>query len=138
MRPLTTTADGVSVVRNVWAVMALVLAPATAGVLSSIRQLNDQARTCYGETMLKAYVGVASRHGLTVFHPERDETLSLVRTCVHESIRRTGFWAVLDHMEARSVHALFLNGHRREALMLLDRCAKDICRILPSDSSRLH
>ena len=88
--------------------------------------------------MLKAYVGVASKHGLSVFHPERDETLSLVRNCVHQGMKRTGFWAVLDDVVARSVHALFLNGHRREAMMLLDRCARDIGRILPSDTSRLH
>ena len=87
--------------------------------------------------MLKAYVGVASKHGLSIFHPERDETLSLVRRFVRHAIRRTGFWAVIDDVEARSVHALFVNGHHREAMLLLDRCAKDIGRILPSDS-HLH
>jgi len=89
--------------------------------------------------MLKAYVGVASKHGLSAFHPERDDTLSLVRRCVVQSIRRIGFWAVISDSEARSIHALFLNGHRKEAMMLLDRCARDIGRILPSDvNSRLH
>ena len=87
--------------------------------------------------MLKAYVGVASRHGLSIFHPERDETLSLVRRFVRLGLRQAGFWAVIEDAEARSVHALFLNGHPREAMLLLDRCARDIGRILPSDS-RLH
>ena len=32
--------------------------------------------------MLKAYVGVASKQGLSAFHPERDDTLSLVRRCL--------------------------------------------------------
>ncbi len=84
--------------------------------------------------MLKAYVGVASNHGLSIFRPEQDETLSLVRRFVRQGIRRAGFWAVIDDAEARSVHALFLNGHHREAMLLLDRCARDIGRILPSDS----
>lgn len=84
--------------------------------------------------MLKAYVGVASKHGLSIFHPERDETLSLVRGFVRHAMRRTGFWAVIDDVEARSVHALFMTGYRREAMLLLDRCARDIGRILPSDS----
>jgi hypothetical protein len=84
--------------------------------------------------MLKAYVGVASKHGLSIFHPEGDETLSLVRRFVRHTIRRTGFWAVIDDVEASSVHALFVNGHQREAMLLLDRCARDIGRILPSDS----
>lgn len=84
--------------------------------------------------MLRAYVGVASKHGLSIFHPERDETLSLVRHFVRHAMRRTGFWAVIDEVEARSVHALFVTGHRREAMLLLNRCARDIGRILPSDS----
>lgn len=87
--------------------------------------------------MLKAYVGVASKHGLSIFRPEGDETLSLVRRFIHHGVRRAGFWAVIEDAEARSVHALFLNGHNREAMLLLDRCAKDIGRILPSDS-RVH
>jgi hypothetical protein len=87
--------------------------------------------------MLKAYVGVASKHGLSIFRPEQDDTLSLVRRFVRQGIRRAGFWAVIDDAEARSVHALFLNGHHREAMLLLDRCARHIGCILPSDS-RIH
>jgi hypothetical protein len=86
--------------------------------------------------MLKAYVGVASRQGLSVLQPERDETLSLVRRAVRESRRRVGFWVVLDDTDAPSVRALFLGGHRLEAMILLDRCAKHLGRILPSDMAR--
>ncbi len=76
--------------------------------------------------MLKAYVGVASKHGLSIFQPERADTLSLVRQCVRQGRRRLGFWAVMGDSDARSVYALFLRGHRKEAMMLLDRCARDI------------
>ena len=86
--------------------------------------------------MLKAYVGVASRQGLSVLQPERDETLSLVCRAVRAGTRRVGFWAVLDDTDAPSVRALFLGGHRLEAMILLDRCAKHLDRILPSDKSR--
>ena len=42
--------------------------------------------------------------------------------------------------EAQGIHALLMNGQRREAMLLLDRCAKEIGRILPSDPrpSSLH
>ena len=90
--------------------------------------------------MLKAYVGVASKQGLSVFRPECDDTLSLVRRSVLPGVRRIGFWAVLTDSEAQEIHALLMNGQRREAMMLLDRCAKEIGRILPSDPrpSSLH
>jgi hypothetical protein len=89
--------------------------------------------------MLKAYVGVASEQGLAVLQPERDETLSLVRRCVRGNSGRVGFWAVLDETEARCVQALFVGGLRREALLLLDRWAKELGRILPGDPVRsLH
>jgi hypothetical protein len=84
--------------------------------------------------MLKAYVGVASQHGLAVLQPERDDTLSAVERHVELNRRRVGFWAVLGDEDARSVQVLFECGYRREALVLLDRCAKDIGRILPSES----
>jgi hypothetical protein len=86
--------------------------------------------------MLKAYVGVASKHGLSVFQPERDDTLSLVRRCVRQEIRRLGFWAYLHDNEARSIQSLFLDGHRKEAMIALDRCAKAIGPILPGDPDR--
>ena len=88
--------------------------------------------------MLKAYVGVASKHGLSIFQPERDDTLSLVRQSVRQGIRRLGFWVVIGDSDARSVHALFLRSHRQEAMILLDRCARDIGSILPSDTEELH
>ncbi len=89
--------------------------------------------------MPKAYVGVASQHGLTVLQPERDDTLYLVERSVRAG-RRVGFWAVLGDADARSVQILFRSGHRREALVLLDRCAKDFGCIVPSDPRhpRLH
>jgi hypothetical protein len=89
--------------------------------------------------MLQAFVGVASKQGLSVLQPERDETLHLVRRCVRDGGRRVGFWAVLDDADAPSVRALFLDGRRFEAMMLLDRSAKHLGRILPSDTGpRLH
>ncbi len=85
--------------------------------------------------MFKAYVGVASKQGLAIFQPEREDTRLLVRTCVRQGIRRFGFWAVLTDAEARSIQALFLDGHRTEAMMALDRCAREIGPILPGDPS---
>lgn len=86
--------------------------------------------------MLKAYVGIASKHGLTAFQPERDDTLSFVRRSVQPGIRRCGFWAVINDMDARSIQALFLDGKRKEAMIALDRHAHDIGPILPSDMTR--
>lgn len=86
--------------------------------------------------MLKAYVGVASRQGLAVLEPERDDTLSFVRRAGLDGGQRVGFWAVLGDTDARCVQALFVSGHRREALWLLDRSAKEVGRILPSDPGR--
>ncbi len=85
--------------------------------------------------MLKAYVGVASKQGLSFFQPEREETLLLVRRTIRQGIRRLGFWAILNDVEARSIYALFLNGHRREAMIALDQCAREIGRILPGDTT---
>lgn len=89
--------------------------------------------------MLKAYVGVLSPQGLAALHPERDESLSLVRRCVRNDVGRVGFWAVLDDTEARCVQALVIGGLRHEAMMFLDRSAREMGRILPSDPLRsLH
>lgn len=90
--------------------------------------------------MLKAYVGVASPHGLAVLQPERADTLWLVESWASSGQRRVSFWAVLGDADAESVQDLFRCGYRREALRLLDRCAKDMGRILPSDApaARLH
>lgn len=88
--------------------------------------------------MLKAYVGVASGQGLAVLPPERDDTLSLVRQAGLDHTGQVGFWAVLGETDARCVNALFLSGHRREALWLLDRSAKEAGRILPSDTKLSH
>lgn len=81
--------------------------------------------------MLKAYVGVMSKDGLADLQPERDESLSLVRRSVGSEFGRVGFWAVLDDVEARCVQALFVGGRRREAMLFLDRTARDMGRILP-------
>ena len=86
--------------------------------------------------MLKAYVGVASRQGLAVLQPERDESLSLVRSSVRGNSYRVGFWAVLDDSDAPSVQTLFRHGYRQEALLLLNCAARDIGRILPSELLR--
>lgn len=83
--------------------------------------------------MLKAYVGVASSQGLSVLHPERDETLSYVCRCVQGDSDRVGFWAVLDETEARCVQALFAGGLRLDAMLFLDRSARDMGRILPRE-----
>jgi len=86
--------------------------------------------------MLKAYVGVLSKDGLAVIEPERDESLSLVRRTLRSDFRRVGFWAVLDDTEARCVEALLVGGLCREAMMFLDRSAKEMGRILPGDPIR--
>jgi hypothetical protein len=86
--------------------------------------------------MLKAFVGVASKQGLAILQPEGEETLSLVLRAVRAGTRRVGFWVVLDDSDAPAVRALFLRGHRYEAMMLLDRSAKYLGRILPSDTDR--
>ena len=83
--------------------------------------------------MLKAYVCVASIHGLSVFQPEREDTLSLVRRSVRPGIRRLGFWAVVNDIEAQSIQALFLGGHSKEAMVALDRFAHDLGPIIPGD-----
>jgi hypothetical protein len=83
--------------------------------------------------MLKAFVGVASKHGLSVFQPERDDALSLLRRCVRPGIRRYGFWAVVNDVEACAIQALFFDGKRREAMIALEQHAHDIGPILPSD-----
>ncbi|MBA4067431.1 MAG: hypothetical protein C0501_27725 [Isosphaera sp.] len=83
--------------------------------------------------MPKAYVGIASPQGLTVLQPERDDTLSLVRRAGLDGGERVGFWAVLGDIDARCVQALVVSGHRREALWLLDRSAREAGRILPGD-----
>ena len=86
--------------------------------------------------MLKAFVGVASKHGLAVFQPERDDTLSFVRRCVRPGIRRCGFWAVVNDVDARSIQAMFHDGKRKEAMIALERQAHEIGPILPSDLTR--
>ena len=88
--------------------------------------------------MLKAYVGVASKQGLAIFQPERDDTLALVHRQVLRGIRRFGFWAVINDRDAQAVQALFLSGHRREAMIALDRFAHELGPICPTDSSPLH
>ena len=88
--------------------------------------------------MLKAYVGVASPHGLAVLQPERDDTVCLVERRVRTGGGHVGFWAVLGDAEAESVQTLFRNGYPREALVMLDRCAKDMGRILPTQPHHAH
>ena len=88
--------------------------------------------------MPKAYVGVASKQGLAAFQPERDDTLSYVSRCGSAHADRVGFWAVLGDSDARRVLALLRAGHRREAMRLLDRSARELGRILPSDAGRVR
>ncbi len=83
--------------------------------------------------MLKAYVGVASPDGLAVLQPERADTLWLVESWASSGRRRVSFWAVLGDADADSVQLLFQSGYKREALLLLDRCAKDMGSIIPAD-----
>ena len=89
--------------------------------------------------MPKAYVGIASSHGLAVLQPERTDTLSLVRRRACDGTG-VGFWAVLGDADARCVQVLLLGGHRRKALWLLDRSAKDMGCIVIGDGggSRYH
>lgn len=87
--------------------------------------------------MFKAYVGVLSQDGLAALQPERDETISFVARAVGAGPNRVGFWAVLDDTEARCVQALFIGGRRREAMMFLDRSAREMGRILPSGQVHL-
>lgn len=90
-------------------------------------------RAWYETGMLKAYVGIATDEGLCSLHPERDDTMKFVRRAVRSERPRVGFWAVLDETQARCVQALFDGGLHREAMLFLDRTAKDMGRILPSD-----
>ncbi len=87
---------------------------------------------------MKAFVGVASEHGLAVLQPERDETISFVEQSLRVGPNRVGFWAVLDDTEARCVQALFVGGRRREAMLFLDRTARDMGRILPATPPVSH
>ena len=81
--------------------------------------------------MLKAFVGIASDQGLAVFHPERDETMSYVERAVRAGRNSVCFRAVLDDAEARCVQVLCAGGRRREAMVFLDRAAREMGRILP-------
>ena len=83
--------------------------------------------------MLKAYVGVMSQLGLAVLQPERDETLARVRKSVRNERGEVGFWAVLDDAEAECVQLLCGDGLCREAMLFLDRSAREMGRLLPSD-----
>jgi hypothetical protein len=85
--------------------------------------------------MLKAFVGIASDHGLAVLQPEREESLSYINRFVQAGPDRVGFWAVLDDTEARCVQALFVGGLRREAMHFLNRTARDLGSILPGDDA---
>jgi hypothetical protein len=87
--------------------------------------------------MLKAYLGVASKQGLSLFQPERADTLAIIRHSLRSGDRALGFWAVVGERDVQSINALFVNGHRKEAMALLDRCARDLGPIMPSDLSRL-
>ena len=81
--------------------------------------------------MFKSYVGVLSEQGLTVLTPERDGSLSLIRRTLRSELGEVGFWAVLEETEARCVQALFVGGRPREAMLFLDRSAREMGRILP-------
>ena len=82
--------------------------------------------------MLKALVGMASKHGISVFQPERDDTLLFVRRCVRTGVRRFGFWAYLQETEAQSIQKLFDHGRRKEAMAALERSAQVIGRFCPA------
>ena len=86
--------------------------------------------------MLKAYIGVASKQGLSIFQPERNDTLSLVNQCIRQGVRRLGFWVVIGDSDAKSITMLLVGGHRREAMILLDRCAMHSGPLIPSDLRR--
>jgi hypothetical protein len=90
--------------------------------------------------MLKAYVGIASQKGLAVLQPERNDTLQLIEKSIRSSRSRIGFWAVIRETDATSVEQLFLCGYQKEALFMLERCAKEIGRIIPTVrvQTRLH
>src|SRR4051794_151463 len=75
--------------------------------------LNELANLCYTDSMLKAYVGIASNHGLSFFQPERADALTLVRCSVGNGHRHFGFWVYLHDAEANSIQMLFRDGYRR-------------------------
>ena len=115
---------------------------AKSGALPVIRELNGTRELCYEEAMLKAYVGIASKHGLNVFYSEREDTLEWVRLMAGKRVnpKRISFWAVVPDDEACRIAILLYGGQRNEALQLLDRSATDMGQILPSDgiSSSVH
>lgn len=117
-------------------------ASANSGDLPGIRELNGTHALCYEVAMLKAYVGIASKHGLNVFYSEREDTLEWVRSMAGKRVipKRISFWAVVPDDEARRIAILLHRGQKNEALRLLDRAATDMGQILPSDgtSSSVH
>jgi len=100
--------------------------------------LKEDWLLCYERIMLQAFVGIASKAGLAQLSPEHDATLLFARRAVRAE--RVAFWVVLTDQDARRIQALFESGYSREALVLLDQVAKDIGRVLPSDTvlSRIH
>jgi hypothetical protein len=95
--------------------------------------LKSPIRAWYPVVMLKAYVGVMSKDGLAVLQPERDETLARVRNSVRRECGEVGFWAVIDDAEVQCVRALCVDGLCREAMLFLDRSAREMGPLLPSD-----
>ena len=90
--------------------------------------------------MLNAYVGIASKYGLTALQPERPETLDWARQSAEPRTwpPRVAFWAVLPDNEAARISWLLDHGHRREALRELSRSAREVGRILPGDRPTRH
>ena len=113
-----------------------------AAALPGIRELNVTHELCYKVAMLKAYVGIASKHGLNVFFSEREDTLEWVRSMAGKRVnpKRISFWAVVPDDEACRIAILLHRGQKNEALRLLDRAATDMGQIFPSDgtSSSVH
>lgn len=90
--------------------------------------------------MLNAYVGIASRYGLSALHLERPDTRAWACQLANGDTRhsRVAFWAVLPDQAAARISWLLLRGLRREALHVLGHCAREVGRILPGDEPLLH
>lgn len=97
-------------------------------------------KLCYDRGMLNAYVGIASKHGLSAFRLERPDTRVWACRLAAGDARppRVAFWAVLPDQVAARISWLLLSGARREALHVLGRCAREVGRLLPGDEPLRH
>ena len=84
-------------------------------------------------TMLHAYVGIASRHGLESLYPEeRHTTVFLLRRAArHQAEGMFCFWTVIAPDLVEPVRQTLAMGNCGDAWLLLESFAFELGRILP-------